>query len=99
VSGVPVRISGELPGAITGLAGLVITLSSPKAFPPGQPLEFTLNDSSLRLQARSIGSKRSASGEFELRVRLINLRKEAREALEAEWESFTAKTPRNAKDH
>jgi hypothetical protein len=85
VSGIPVQISGSLPGTIIDIAGLVVTLSSPKAFPPGQPLEFTLLESSLRLQARSIGSKRSTSGTFELRVRLINLRKEAREALEAAW--------------
>jgi hypothetical protein len=91
VNGLPVQISGELPGAITDIAGLLVTLSSPKAFPPGQPLEFTLSEPSLRLQARSIGSKRSASGEFELRVRLINLRKDAREALEAAWSEWAAR--------
>jgi hypothetical protein len=85
-----VRITGELEGAITSIAGSVVTLSSPKAFPPGQPLEFTLCDSSLRLEARSIGSKRSANGEFELRVRLINLRKATREALEAAWSEWTS---------
>jgi hypothetical protein len=85
VSGLPVRIAGDLAGAITDISGLLVTLRSPKAFPPGQPLEFTLSDSNLQLQARSIGSKRSADGEFELRVRLINLRKQAREALEAAW--------------
>jgi hypothetical protein len=91
VSGIPVQISSDLPGAILEIAGLVVTLSSPKAFPPGQPLEFRLTESSLRLQARSIGSKRSASGDFELRVRLINLRKEAREALEAAWAESSAR--------
>jgi hypothetical protein len=85
VSGVPVQIAGALPGTIIDIAGLIVTLRSPNAFPPGQPLEFTLAESSLHLQARSIGSKRSASGDFELRVRLINLRKAAREALEAVW--------------
>jgi hypothetical protein len=98
VSGIAVLIAGEFPGSITDTAGLLVTLSSPKAFPPGQPLELTLTDSRLRLQARAIGSKRSSSGEFELRVRLINLRKEAREALEAAWASFTAKAPRSAND-
>jgi hypothetical protein len=88
VSELPVSIDGGLPGAITNLAELIVTLSSPKPFPPGQPLGFTLRDSGLRLQARSIGSKRSTSGEhFELRVRLINLNREAREALAQAWAS------------
>ena len=83
---VPVAISGDLPGAVTNVADLVVTLRSPKAFPPGQPLEFALTQSGVRLQARSIGSKRLAESDaFELRVRLINLRRETREALAAAW--------------
>jgi len=86
VSELPVLIEGALPGAITNLAGLFATLSSAKAFPPGQPLAFTLRDSGLQVQARSIGSKRSGE-HFELRVRLINMRREAREALAQAWAS------------
>jgi hypothetical protein len=86
VSELPVLIEGALPGAITSLAEPLATLSSPKAFPPGQPLVFTLRDSGLQLQARSIGSKRSPGAEhFELRVRIINVRREAREALAQAW--------------
>jgi hypothetical protein len=85
VSGLPVKISGEHSGAITGIEGQVVSLSSPKAFPPGQPLVFTLTESALHLEARTIGSKRLATGDFELRVRLINLRKDTREALEQAW--------------
>jgi hypothetical protein len=86
VSAVPVAIEGGLPGAVTKIADLIVTLRSPKAFPPGQPLEFVLTQSGVRLQARSIGSKRlPESDAFELRVRLINLRRETREALAAAW--------------
>ena len=81
-----VQIAGEWSGAITALSGLVVTLRSPKAFPPGQPLDFVLSAASLRLEARAIGSRRSGE-DFELRVRLINLRKDAREALERAWAS------------
>lgn len=82
----PVQIASDLPGAITALDGLLVTLRSPKAFPPGQPLAFVLVDPTVRLEARSIGTKRAADGgAFEVRVRLINLRKEAREALESAW--------------
>ena len=81
---VPARIQGELEGALEHVEGLVVRLRAPKAFPPGQPLAFTLQcaGTELRYEARSIGSKRRDDGAFELRARLINLRKEAREALE-----------------
>jgi hypothetical protein len=86
VTEIAVAIAGDLPGAVTNIADLVLTLRSPKAFPPGQPLEFVLTQSGVRLQARSIGSKRlPESDAFELRVRLINLRRETREALAAAW--------------
>lgn len=91
MSALPVSIAGNLPGAVTNIADLVVTLRSPKAFPPGQPLEFLLTESGLRFQSRSIGSKRlPASEEFELRVRLINLRRETREALAAAWAAATS---------
>lgn len=82
---VPARIQGELEGALEHVEGLVVQLRTPKAFPPGQPLSFTLQGGAgteLRYEARSIGSKRRDDGAFELRARLINLRKDAREALE-----------------
>jgi hypothetical protein len=41
----------------------------------------------VQLAARSIGSKRRDEHWFEVRVRLINLRKDAREALERAWTS------------
>jgi hypothetical protein len=88
VSELPIRIAGDLPGAITSVADLLLTLRAPKAFPPGQPLQFALANSAVQLQARAIGSKRAGEA-FEVRVRLINLRRETREALEAAWATAT----------
>ena len=81
MAAVPVRIAGAHDGAVLELTGLVLRLRSPKAFPPGKPLGLELAPD-VKLEARTIGSKRIDEGSFELRVRLINLRKDAREALE-----------------
>lgn len=79
----PVTIADEHAGALLAADGLVLTLRSPKAFPPGQPLRLRVRlEPPLPLEARTIGSKRLDSGDFELRVRLINLRRTTREALE-----------------
>jgi hypothetical protein len=86
---VAIRIAGGVAGAITHVADLLLTLKAPKAFPPGQPLQFTLADTGVQLQARAIGSKRVEDA-FEIRVRLINVRRETREALEAAWSAATA---------
>ena len=77
----PVRIAGEHDGELLELSGLQLRLRSPKAFPPGQPLTLQLPPD-VKLEARAIGSKRLDESSFELRVRLINLRKDTREALE-----------------
>ena len=76
-----VRIAGAHDGTLLEHQGLVLRLRSPKAFPPGQPLTLQLPPD-ITLEARAIGSKRLDDESFELRVRLINLRKDAREALE-----------------
>jgi hypothetical protein len=82
----PVRIAGVHDGAVLELTGLQLRLRSPKAFPPGQPLTLQLQND-VKLEARTIGSKRLDESSFELRVRLINLRKDGREALERALES------------
>lgn len=83
------RIEPALDGALEHVDGSVVRLRAPKAFPPGQPLAFAIPTAGaeLRLEARSIGSKRREDGAFEVRARLVNLRKEAREALERTWAS------------
>jgi hypothetical protein len=88
----PLRIGTELSGAAVGCGPEVITFLSPKAFPPGQPLELTLlpdAHNALKLQARSIGSKLQADQRFEVRARLINLSRTAREQLSAAFSNAT----------
>ncbi|HEX2679122.1 MAG TPA: hypothetical protein VHM19_20875 [Polyangiales bacterium] len=68
---------------------------SPKAFPPGKPLELVLllDDAAgtqVALSGRCIGSKKRDDGAFDLRVRLTNLRREAREQLLAAFREPTA---------
>ena len=85
----PVQIAGAWSGALEKLDGTQLLLRSPKAFPPGQPLELLVDAGTERvaLSARAIGSKRRDADWFELRVRLVNLRKDAREALDRVWRS------------
>jgi hypothetical protein len=79
----PVTIAGEHAGTLSAADGLVLTLRSPKAFPPGQPLQLSLQvEPPLPLEARTIGSRRLDPTSYELKVRLINVRRSTREALE-----------------
>jgi len=86
----PVLINGAAPGAIVQLEGLLLQLWSAKPFPPGQPLQLrvTALEPALQLEGRSLGSKRSPDGTYALRLRLINLQKPSREALERAWASI-----------
>lgn len=82
----PLRIGAELLGAAVGCGPEVLTFLSPKAFPPGQPLTLTLcpdADNALELQARTIGSKLQPDQRYEVRARLINLSRGARQQLSA----------------
>ncbi|HEX7478981.1 MAG TPA: hypothetical protein VF331_14340 [Polyangiales bacterium] len=81
---IPTRIESEWSGTTTACDGHVLWAVSPKAFPPGQPVELVLllDDGELELATRAIGSKKRDDGHFELRVRLVNLRKQARERLD-----------------
>jgi hypothetical protein len=86
MSELPLRIGADLLGAAVGCGPEIITFLSPKAFPPGQPLELTLfpdAENALDLKARSIGSKLQADQRFEVRARLINLSRAARQQLNA----------------
>jgi hypothetical protein len=80
----PVEIAGEHAGSLLAREGMLLTLVSPKPYPPGQPLRLSLilPDGSLPREGRSLGSKKRQDGSYELRLRLINLRREGREALE-----------------
>jgi len=77
-------IQGEHAGSLLAREGMLLTLTSPKAYPPGQPLKLTLHlpTGPLALEGRSLGSKKRDDSSYELRLRLLNLRRETREALE-----------------
>lgn len=82
----PLRIGPELSGAAVSCGPEIFVFLSPKAFPPGQPLELTLfpeAENALKLQARCIGSKLQPDQRYEVRARLINLSRAARLQLTA----------------
>lgn len=78
-------LEGNLSGRAVAHDGELLAVVLPKAFPPGKPLELALAlpDGSLPLTCRCIGSKLRADGQFDVRLRLTNLRREARDKLRA----------------
>jgi hypothetical protein len=64
--------------------GKVFTMASPDAFAPGAPvrLRATLDGEERPIEGRCLGSRRRDDGRFEVRLRLINLRRADRVALE-----------------
>ncbi len=64
---------------VLAIEGEILTLISPRAFAPGAPLRFTCTD--LTLAGKSLGSKRRDDGRFDVRLRLVNLRRTDRERL------------------
>jgi hypothetical protein len=80
----PLRIDNQHEGVAISCDATIIVFHAPKAFPPGQPLALTLwpnHERALPLSARSIGSKLLPDQRFEVRARLINLSRPAREHL------------------
>ncbi len=62
----------------------LMTLLSPKAFSPGQPLPLTIiaGDTELVLQAKTVGSKRAPDNRYVVRIRIVNLRRSERNLLQ-----------------
>jgi hypothetical protein len=74
--------SGEEARAVR-VDGQVLVVRSPRAYAPGSPISFSIETSEEEraLEGRTIGSKRLEDGEFEVRMRLVNLRRADRERL------------------
>jgi hypothetical protein len=74
------RIDGGGEGRALTMAGEIITLSLPRAFAPGAPFRGTVvvPEREIAIEGRTVGSKKTADGAFEVRVRLVNLRREDR---------------------
>ena len=70
-------------GEALGFAGKMLVCALPRAFAPGAPIELSVvaGEEALALRGKSIGSRRREDGRFEVRMRLVNLRREHREAL------------------
>ena len=77
---VAVRIA-DAAGAFLAYGRGVIELVSPAPFAPGAPTRFEV--AGLPLEGKSLGSKRRPEGDFHVRFRLVNLRREHRLRLEA----------------
>ena len=79
-----VRVDGG-EGRALSFVGEVMTLTLARAYAPGQPMRCTvvIGDREMALDGRSVGSRKTPDGAFEVRVRLVNLRREDRDALRA----------------
>ena len=63
--------------------GNLLKLTSPVAFAPGSPIRFKPagEHGDRNFEGRVLGSKRVQDEQFEVRLRLVNLRREERELL------------------
>jgi len=76
-----VTLTGGHAGTAESWDGTVLVVTSPRAFAPGAPLKIEHGE--LGIEAKSIGSKRRDDGNFVVRVRVVNLRRDQRLALDA----------------
>lgn len=79
------RLADGTLATATRYADLVLWLGCERAYPPGQPLDLQLcvDGADVPLSGRCIGSRRTAEGGYEVRMRLTNLLRSVRKELEA----------------
>lgn len=67
-------------GAAQRFEGEFLDLRCERAYPPGRPLNLTLDtaEGPLALSGRCIGSKQQPEGDYAIRLRMTNLRRESR---------------------
>ena len=72
-----------LEGRMLEFVGEILTFEAPRAYAPGQPLTFGVDhpEGPIGLSGKTIGSKRIDERRFEVRVRLVSLRRRDRERL------------------
>ena len=75
----------DMRGEALSFDGQFLTIRLPGAFAPGQPLvvKFPDSGSPIRLEGRSVGSKRVDEENFEIRLRLISPRREHQPILDS----------------
>lgn len=81
---VPLK-AGEASGEALRFEGGVLHVVLDRAFAPGKPtdLQLTLGGDTLSLRGKSLGSKRREDDRFDVRLRMLSLRKGERAALAA----------------
>lgn len=87
---VAIRLESGEAGWLEARQGEILHLRLTRAYPPGAPLAFILippesaEQAALEMpfEAKALGSKRLETAEYAVRVRLRNLRREARLLLE-----------------
>lgn len=77
------RLEGGQDAVGLAFDGNLMTLMSPAAFAPGSPIRFsaTGEHADRNFEGRALASKRLEGEQFEVRLRLVNLRREDRELL------------------
>jgi hypothetical protein len=80
-----VRMDAGGDGQAVSMAGEIITLQLPRAFAPGAPFRgaVILAEREIALEGRTVGSRKTADGTFEVRVRVVNMVKDDRLRLTA----------------
>jgi hypothetical protein len=82
--GFAVRLDDGSAARAVALSGEVLLLHAERPYPPGKPVAFQLlpgEGEALELQGKSAGSKRREDGRFEVRIKLLSLRREQRARL------------------
>jgi hypothetical protein len=74
------KVAGEA-GELVDLQGDLLQVIAAMPIAPGQPVELEVED--MRLDAKSRGTKKRDDGRFDLKVRLVAIRREERQRLEA----------------
>ena len=77
------RVEGAVGDAV-GFAREVVALTLPRAFAPGTPVRgsITIDGVAIAIDGRVLGSKRREDGAYDVRARLVSLRREDRLRLE-----------------
>ncbi len=92
----PITLARGGDGSAESVDGEVLTCVVSRAFAPGAPVDFTvrIGAGELTLGGKSLGSRRRDDGRFDVRFRLVNLRREDREALAA---TLPGRAPRSGR--
>ena len=78
----PGRLRDGEPIELVGYDGKLLRLVCARAMAPGQPLEVRAElTSPVEIRGKAVGSKKRDDGRFDVRARLVNLRREVREQL------------------